>query len=137
MWLNSRRLSIPGKVPSSSLSPRFHQSAACCRSTALTLNATDHVTHSLLFRKIYILRTLLILISTGAGVIYAVVKSDPGTGLSISSYILTFLSLILAVVVAGEWLGLTKPDSFSFAYDWVENRVVSKEDFGRLTGGRW
>lgn len=63
-------------------------------------------------------------------------KSDPGTGLSIASYILTCLSLILAVVVAGEWLGLRKPDAFSFAYDWVENRVVGKDDLDRIAGGR-
>jgi len=79
----------------------------------------------------------LILISTGAGVAYAVVRSDPSTGLSIASYILTCLSLILAVVAAGEWLGLTKPDAFSFAYDWVQNRVVSKEDVDNITAGRW
>ena len=78
----------------------------------------------------------MILISTGAGVAYAVVRSDPGTGLSIASYILTCLSLILAVVAAGEWLGLGKPDAFSFAYDWVQSRVVSKEDVDNITAGR-
>ncbi|KAJ9613318.1 hypothetical protein H2200_003260 [Cladophialophora chaetospira] len=87
--------------------------------------------------KIYILLAILIIISTGAGVLYAVLKSDAGTGLSIASYILTCLSLILAVVAAGEWLGITKPDAFSFAYDWVDNRVVSRGDFGRIIGGRW
>ena len=67
--------------------------------------------------KIYVLLVLLILISTGAGTAYAVVKSDPGTGLSIASFVLTCLSLILALVAAGQWLGFSKPDSFSFAYD--------------------
>lgn len=77
---------------------------------------------------------LLILISTAAGVVYAVVLSDAGTGLSISSYVLACLSLILAVIVAGEWIGLTKPDSFSFAYDWEKNRVVSSTDVARIQG---
>ncbi|KIW18089.1 hypothetical protein PV08_02376 [Exophiala spinifera] len=86
--------------------------------------------------KIYFLLAILILVSTAAGVVYSVVKSDPGTGLSIASYILACLSLILAVVVAGEWLGLRKPDAFSFAYDWVENRVVGKDDLDRIAGGR-
>ncbi|KAJ9625998.1 hypothetical protein H2204_010297 [Knufia peltigerae] len=86
--------------------------------------------------KIYFLLAVLILVSTAAGVVYSVLKSDPGTGLSIASYILTCLSLILAVVVAGEWLGLRKPDAFSFAYDWVENRVVGKDDLDRIAGGR-
>ena len=86
--------------------------------------------------KIYILLAIVIVISTGAGVLYAVLRSDTSTGLSIASYILTCLSLILAVVAAGQWLGITKPDAFSFAYDWVDNRVVSRQDFGRIIGGR-
>ena len=98
-------------------------------------NVCDLLTHCT-SSKIYILLAILIVVSTGAGVLYAVLKSDAGTGLSIASYILTCLSLILAVVAAGEWLGISKPDSFSFAYDWVDNRVVSREDFGRIIGGR-
>ena len=56
---------------------------------------------------------------------YAILKADTSTGLSISSYVLTCLSLILVVVTAGQWLGLTKPDSFSFAYDMEKNQVIS------------
>jgi Mg2+/Co2+ transporter CorB len=79
----------------------------------------------------------LILISAGARIAYAIVRSDTGIGLSIASYILTCLSLIFAVVAAGEWLGLGKPDAFSFAYDLVQNRVVSKDDVENITAGRW
>lgn len=86
--------------------------------------------------KIYILLGILIIISTGAGVLYAVLKSDVGKGLPIVSYILTCLSLILVVVPAGEWLGIMIPVAFSFAYDWLDNRVVSLEDFVRMTGAR-
>lgn len=84
--------------------------------------------------KIYVLLILLILISTGAGTAYAVVKSDPGIGLSIATYVLTSLSLILALVAASQWLGLSKPDSFSFAYDWEENRVLSSTDADKIFG---
>lgn len=84
--------------------------------------------------KIYVLLILLILISAGAGTAYAVVRSDPGTGLSMASFMLTCLSLTLALVAAGQWLGLSKPDSFSFAYDWEENRVLGSTDAGKIFG---
>jgi hypothetical protein len=62
------------------------------------------------------------------------VESDPATGLSIASFVLTCLSLILALVAAGQWLGLSKPDSFSFAYYWEENQVLASTDAGRIFG---
>ena len=65
---------------------------------------------------------------------YAVVKDDTSTGLSISTYVLTCLSLIVAVVAAGQWLGLTKPDSFSFAYDVDEKHVLSAPYAGSVFG---
>jgi hypothetical protein len=70
-------------------------------------------------------------------VVYAVVKADTATGLAISSYVLTCLSLILAVVAAGQWLGLTEPDSFSFAYDVETNQVLSAPYAGKVFGPEW
>jgi hypothetical protein len=84
--------------------------------------------------KIYVLLILLIAISTGSGTAYSVVKSDPATGLSIATYVLTCLSLILALVAAGQWLGLSKPGSFSFAYNLEENRVLGSTDAGKILG---
>lgn len=66
--------------------------------------------------------------------VYAVVKADTSTGLTISTYVLTCLSLIVAVVAAGQWLGLTKPDSFSFAYDVDKNLVLSAPRAGSVFG---
>jgi hypothetical protein len=60
-------------------------------------------------------------------VVYAVVKADIGTGLSISSYVLA----------AGQWLGLTEPDSFSFAYDVETNQVLSAPYAGKVFGPEW
>lgn len=77
---------------------------------------------------------LIILVSAAGGVVYAVVKHDAPTGISISSYVLTALALIVAVVGAGEWLGLTKPDSFSFVYDVDENQVLSAPYAGSVFG---
>jgi hypothetical protein len=57
--------------------------------------------------------------------VYAVLKGDTSTGLSIASYVLTCLSLTLALVAAGQWLGLKKPNSFSFAYDVETNQMLS------------
>jgi hypothetical protein len=70
-------------------------------------------------------------------VVYAVVKADTSAGLTISSYVLACLSLILAVVAAGQWLGLTKPDSFSFAYDVEKNQVLSAPYASKVFGAGW
>jgi len=112
---------------------------------ATTENAgpSPSVTHVL--RKIYFLLILLIAISTTGGVIYAVVQDDVGTGLSIATYVLTCLSLILALLAIGEWLGLTKPDSFAFAYDLETNQVIGSTYLDRAfqrrsafsSQGRW
>jgi hypothetical protein len=87
-----------------------------------TIPSPRHQTH-LPTSRIYILFTLIILASTGGGVVYAVVKCDVSTGLSIATYVLTCLSLTLALFATGQWLGLKKPDSFSFAYDVVKNHA--------------
>lgn len=80
----------------------------------------------IVYSKIYVFLILLIIISTGGGSAYAVLTGDAGTGLSIASYVLTVLALVLALVAAGDWLGLKKPDSFAFAYD-VEDNIVLGE----------
>ncbi|RFU30732.1 hypothetical protein B7463_g5606, partial [Scytalidium lignicola] len=85
--------------------------------------------------KIYWLLGFLIVLGTVAGVIYSVVTADAATGISIASYIVTCLSLILALVAAGQWLGLSKPDSFSFAYSIEENQVMGPTNLGAITGG--
>ncbi|KAF7507350.1 hypothetical protein GJ744_010667 [Endocarpon pusillum] len=84
--------------------------------------------------KIYVLLILLILVSAGVGAAYAVVRSDPSTGIAIASFVLTCLSLILALVAAGQWLGLSKPDSFSFAYDWADNRILGSTEADKIFG---
>ena len=84
--------------------------------------------------KIYALLILLVLVSTGGGTAYAVVKHDPGTGLSIASYVLTVLSLISAIVAAGEWFGLKKPDSFAFAYSIEKNQVLGANTMDEIVG---
>ena len=74
--------------------------------------------------KIFFYLGLLILISTAGGAAYAVLHNDVGTGVSIASYVLACLSLILGLVAVGEWIGLSKPNSFSFAYDVENNQVL-------------
>ncbi|RYP21330.1 hypothetical protein DL767_009281 [Monosporascus sp. MG133] len=83
--------------------------------------------------KVYILLVLLILVSTGAGVTYAVVRQDLSTGLSISTYVLTCSTLVLALLAAGEFLGLSKPSRFAFAYD-IKNNSIFSSDEGRDIG---
>ena len=83
-------------------------------------------------RKIYFALGLLIVISTGGGTAYAVVCSDPSTGLSIATYVLTCLSLILALVAAGQWVGLSKPDAFSFAYSVERNQIIGATNVEKI-----
>lgn len=65
---------------------------------------------------------------------YAVLKGDTSTGLSIASYVLTCLSLTLALVAAGQWFGLKKPNSFSFAYDVETNQMLSATYVNQVFG---
>lgn len=67
----------------------------------------------------------LIVLSTAGGTVYSVVQSDPSTGISIASYVLTVLSIILAFITAADWLGVKSPDSFAFAYSVEENAIMS------------
>ena len=68
---------------------------------------------------------------------YAVVKHDTSTGLSIATYVLTSLTVILTVFSVGQWLGLKKPDSFSFTYDVVTNQVLSAPYATQVFGPQW
>jgi hypothetical protein len=58
------------------------------------------------------------------------VTKDVGTGLSLASFFITCIALALALLALGEFLGLERPDSFSFAYDEVGNTKV-EEDTGK------
>jgi Mg2+/Co2+ transporter CorB len=76
----------------------------------------------------YLLLVSLIVISTAGGATFAVLREDISTGLSIATYILTCLSLMLALAAAGQWFGLSKPDSFSFAYDMDINQILGVKE---------
>lgn len=52
-----------------------------------------------------------------AGVLYAVFANDKAGGISLASYFLACLALVLALYSAGEFIGIERPDSFSWAYD--------------------
>jgi hypothetical protein len=78
---------------------------------------------------VYVLLAGLIVVSAAGGAIFAALRGDISTGVSIATYVLTSFSLMLALVAAGEFLGLSKPDSFSFAYDMDTNEILGvKED---------
>ena len=88
------------------------------------------------FSKIWILLILLIVVSTGGGTAYAVVKSDTSTGLALATYILTVLGIVIAFVGAGEYFGMQKPDPFSFVYSLEENQVLRANHVHHLFGRR-
>ncbi|KAH8802518.1 hypothetical protein F5884DRAFT_473796 [Xylogone sp. PMI_703] len=69
---------------------------------------------------IYGLLYLVIILCTGAGIAYAVISKDIATGISLGGYMVACLALILALVSAGEFIGLQRPDSYSWAYDVVD-----------------
>jgi membrane protease YdiL (CAAX protease family) len=84
--------------------------------------------------KIYSLLVLIILVSTGGGVVYALLRKDLPTGIAIATYVLTCLSLAVALIAAGQWFGLKKPNSFSFAYDVETNQVLSATHVNQVFG---
>jgi hypothetical protein len=88
----------------------------------------------LFFSKVYVLLIFLILISTGSGVAYAVACSDTSTGLTLATYILTCLALLLTLFGAGQFVGLSKPNSFSFAYSVNQNQVIGVKDMKDILG---
>jgi hypothetical protein len=77
-----------------------------------------------------------LILCTLAGVLYAFFQHDIPTGISLAGYLLTVCSLILAIVSAGDFIGLAKPDAFSFAYD-IEDKEMVDEEYvqGILDGG--
>jgi hypothetical protein len=67
-------------------------------------------------------------LSTVSGILYIVkdgnISGNASTGLDIASYILTCLSIILALFGAAQYLGLQPVDSYSWAYDAVLDEEV-------------
>ena len=73
------------------------------------------------YRKIFGWLVVAVLISTGAGVLYALEKgSDWATGFSLSSYAITCFGFAIAIVALGDHVGLATPGSgLSKGEDWV------------------
>ena len=51
---------------------------------------------------------------------------DVGTDLSLAGFVITCIALALALLALGEFLGLERPDSLSFAYDEVGDTKVQE-----------
>lgn len=64
---------------------------------------------------------------TTAGIIYAIFQHDIPTGISLAGYLLTVCSLILALLSLGDFIGLAKPDAFSFAYNLEDEEMVDEQ----------
>jgi hypothetical protein len=75
-------------------------------------------------RFIWIWLIIAVAISTASGITYAVVKNDWSTGCELSSYLVGCGALMLALLSAGDFIGLKRPDAFSYAYDTVTNSEV-------------
>ena len=56
-------------------------------------------------------------VSTAIGVSWAVLKKDVSAGIGIAAYIIGCVALFLALIGAGSFMGLKRPDSYSWAYD--------------------
>ncbi|OCL01650.1 hypothetical protein AOQ84DRAFT_213759 [Glonium stellatum] len=65
------------------------------------------------------------------GVVYSVIARDVGGGFGIASFAVTALAFAVAVIAAGEWLGLESLDSFTETDMWrgerLEGRVLRDE----------
>jgi len=56
-------------------------------------------------------------VSTAIGISWAILKKDVLAGIRIAVYITGCLALFLALMGAGSFMGLERPDSYSWAYD--------------------
>lgn len=69
-------------------------------------------------RFFFWLLILAILLSVGAGVLYGVLRKDVSTAVTLASYIVTCLALLLALIAAGDFVGLQKPTGeVNFEFD--------------------
>jgi len=66
-------------------------------------------------------------ISTAGGVVYAVLRDDVSTGLTLSTYVVGFVGVLTAIWGAGEQLGVEKPDSYSYSFDTVYKYEVAED----------
>jgi hypothetical protein len=55
-------------------------------------------------------------VSTAIGISCAILKKDVSAGIGIAAYITGCLALFLALMGAGSFMGLERPDSYSWAY---------------------
>lgn len=69
------------------------------------------------------------MLSASATILYSHYTGDVSTAISLGSYIVTCLALLLALVAAGDYVGLQKPgDAINFDYD------STSGDFAMATG---
>jgi hypothetical protein len=88
--------------------------------------ATDKSITSRFFFWLLILATAL---SASSAIVYSHYTDDASTAISLASYIVTCLALLLALVAAGDYVGLQKPgDGVNFDYN------STNGDFDMVTG---
>jgi Kef-type K+ transport system membrane component KefB len=87
------------------------------------------------YRLIWILLFIAVLISTVSAVSYALVRSDWSGVFTIGSYMVGCGALMLALLSVGEFMGLKRPDAFSYAYDTVTNSEVFNQYTKNLKKG--
>jgi hypothetical protein len=72
---------------------------------------------------------------TAAGILYAIFQHDIPTGISLASYLLAVFSIILALLSIGDFIGLAKPDAFSFAYNLEDEEMVDEQYVQEIVAG--
>jgi hypothetical protein len=80
-------------------------------------------------RFFFWLLLLAIVLSACTAVLYCELTSDVSTAISLASYVVTCLALMLALVAAGDYVGLQKPQS-GVNFDYNSN----SGDFDMATG---
>lgn len=84
------------------------------------------------YRFMLFLIGVFVLLSTGGGVAYAILQEDVSGGLTISTYVLGILGVATAVWGAGEYLGVERPDTYTYSFDYIygadEIRLIDHGD---------
>jgi hypothetical protein len=77
-----------------------------------------------------------IFLSCAGGLIFSFLRGDFGGGFSIASYVITCISLAIALLAASDFLGMETPDSFTANYKDFTNIEVEDRDLTSRSGGR-
>jgi len=91
-----------------------------------------HIIEIIDAQSLYVALFGAIFLSATGGLVYGFLRSDFGAGFGIASFVITCLSLLLALFAAADYIGMETPDSFSAMDVYTKGMQVRETDFDRV-----